>query len=49
MFDPDGNLLGSVEVPYGLTVLDIGDDYVLGSALDELQLERIELYRLIKG
>ncbi len=48
VFDPDGNMLGLVEVPYGLTVLDIGDDYVLGRALDELQIERIELYRLIK-
>jgi hypothetical protein len=48
VFDPDGRMLGSVEVPYGLTVLDIGADYVLGSALDELQIERIEFYRLVK-
>jgi hypothetical protein len=48
VFEPDGSMLGQVEMPYALTVLDISADYVIGRLLDDLQVERIELYQLIK-
>ncbi|MFV1985695.1 MAG: hypothetical protein ACC682_00325 [Gemmatimonadota bacterium] len=47
VFAPSGTLLGSVELP-SLRVLEIGDDYVLGVQRDEMGVEYIRQYRLIK-
>lgn len=47
VFDPDGRWLGTVSTPAGLEVHEIGDDYVLGVARDELDVERVRLHRLI--
>lgn len=48
VFDPEGRWLGEVEMPEGLQVRDIGDDYVLGIWRDEFEVERVRLYRLRK-
>lgn len=49
VLDPDGALVGSVEVPGDLEVLEIGDDYLLGVAIDALGVEYIRVHRLNRG
>jgi len=44
----DGALLGAVSVPPDLVITDIGGDYVLGIATDELGIERIRLHAIRK-
>ncbi|HEX9094463.1 MAG TPA: hypothetical protein VF902_10845, partial [Coriobacteriia bacterium] len=46
VFGPDGLALGPVETPPGLTVRQIGRDYVLGTWRDELDVEHVRLYGL---
>ena len=46
VFDPDGRWLGTVEMPSGLTVFQIGADFVLGRHLDDLGIERVRLHAL---
>ncbi|HUG38889.1 MAG TPA: 6-bladed beta-propeller [Longimicrobiales bacterium] len=48
VFSPEGQLLGSVVMPRGIRVLQIGPDFVLGQWLDELDTEHIRLHRLVK-
>jgi hypothetical protein len=48
VFDRDGVWLGSVTTPARLNVREIGPDYVLGSASDDLETERVLMYALIK-
>ena len=43
---PDGSLLAEVRTPPSFFPLDIGRDYVLGLAKDELDVEALQLYRL---
>ncbi len=49
VFDPDGRIQGMVETPDGLEVFEIGADYVLGSAEDELGVEYVQLWTLSRG
>lgn len=49
VFDSRGRYLGEVTVPAGLTVHDIGEDYVLGRWTDDLDVEYIVKYDLEKG
>jgi hypothetical protein len=49
VFDPDGRWLGDVETPPGGRIWDIGDDYALGMWRDELDVQQIRMYRLVKG
>ncbi len=49
VFDSTGVWLGTVELPQGLEVFEIGDDYVLGRMEDELEVERIVIYSLMKS
>jgi hypothetical protein len=49
VFDSEGRLLGSVETPTGGRVLQIGSDFVLGIWRDELDVEYVRLYGLIKN
>lgn len=49
VFDPEGRYLGDVTVPAGLTVHDIGADYLLGVYRDELDVEYVDLYGLEKA
>jgi len=48
VLDPEGRWLGSVAAPAGLRITDIGEDYVLGIARDELDVEHVLLYDLLK-
>lgn len=49
VFDPEGRVLGLVETPEGLDIFEIGTDYVLGSAEDELGVEYVQLWALSRG
>jgi hypothetical protein len=43
-----GELLGEVAVPPQFRVLQIGGDWILGVGRDELDVEYVRLYRLLK-
>jgi hypothetical protein len=45
--DPEGRYLGAVATPR-MEVMDIGEDYVAGVATDELGVQRVEVYPLVK-
>ncbi|MDE2980424.1 MAG: 6-bladed beta-propeller [Gemmatimonadota bacterium] len=46
VFDPEGRALGFVESPPGLTIYEIGADYILGKRTDELDIEYVEVWAL---
>ncbi len=46
VFDPDGRWVTDVDVPDGLSILDIGLDYVLALFTNELDVEHVGLYAL---
>ena len=46
VFDPEGRVLGFVETPEGLDVLQIGEDYILGRVRDEFQVEHVQVWPL---
>jgi hypothetical protein len=48
IFDADGRLLGEIPGIDRFFPYDVGDDYILGRRLDELDVERVELYRIRK-
>jgi hypothetical protein len=47
VFDPGGRLLGSVMTP-GVRILEIGEDYLIGVYLDEVDVQSIRVYDLAK-
>lgn len=48
VFDADGRWLGVVQTPARFTISEIGEDYILGVARDELDVQYVRLYRLAK-
>jgi len=48
VFSPDGRARGVVAAPAGLTIREIGRDWVLGTALDDDQVEHVRVYTLQK-
>jgi hypothetical protein len=48
VFDRHGRWLGSVDAPPSFTTYEIGSDYVLGKFVDELDVERVVVHRLMK-
>lgn len=48
VFDATGTLRGEVEAPLGLEPYHIGDDFLLGTWRDELDVEFVRLYVLQK-
>ncbi len=48
VFDPEGRALGFVETPSGLTIYEIGEDYILGKRTGELDIESVELWGLTR-
>lgn len=48
VFDKEGIWLGRVTLPKGLEVYEIGADYILGRILGELEVERIEVYEIVR-
>jgi hypothetical protein len=49
VFDEGGAALGVVPLPPRFTPHQIGNDFVLGAWKDELDVEHVRLYRLLKG
>ena len=49
VFDSEGRIQGLVETPPGLDVFEIGEDYVLGLAEDELGVEHVQMWALGRG
>lgn len=48
VFDEDGTWLGDVAFPDRFRPLEIGDDYVLGRFGDDLDVEHVQVWELIK-
>lgn len=48
VFDAEGRLLGTIELPPRFAPRHIGSDFVLGVVRDELDVERVQLYPLEK-
>lgn len=48
VLDPQGRWLGAVRVPEGFHPWDVGDDWILGTVRDELDVEYVVLYSLVK-
>ena len=48
VFSPEGRVLGFVETPPGLEIYEIGEDYLLGHAEGELDVEMIQLWPLVR-
>jgi hypothetical protein len=48
LFDTDGQLLGSIELPDRLDLLQVGPEYVLGLWRDVDDVEYVRLYELVK-
>lgn len=46
IFGSDGRALGLLETPAGLTVHQVGHDYLLGTSIDDLGIERVQLWAL---
>ena len=46
VFDSEGRVLGFVETPEGLWIWEIGEDYILGRAEDELGVESVQVWPL---
>lgn len=46
VFDPEGKAQGMIEMPEGLEVHEIGEDYILGRWVDELGVEFVQRYGL---
>lgn len=46
VFDQEGRALGFVETPPGLTIYDIGADYILGKRTGDMDVESVELWGL---
>ena len=46
VFDPEGRVLGLMDLPPDLNVFEIGEDYLLGTASDDFGIERVQLWPL---
>lgn len=49
VFRPDGRYLGTVKLPHGLDKIEIGPDYVLGVARNEIGVEIVRMFGLDRG
>lgn len=48
VFSPEGRVLGFVETPAGLKIHQIGEDYVLGHAEGDMDVEMIQVWPLVR-
>lgn len=46
VFDPEGRVLGFVETPPGLDIMQIGEDFILGRVKDEFEVEYVQVWPL---
>ncbi len=49
VFDREGRALGFVETPAGLSIFEIGEDYILGRTTDELEVEYVQIWALSRS
>ncbi len=49
VFSPNGELLGTIDLPVRFRLLDIGDDFILGVYRDDSDVEYVQLYALARG
>ena len=49
MFDSEGLYLGVVETPPRFRIYEIGSDYLLGGWKDDLDVDHVRMYELVKG
>lgn len=49
VFDPSGSWMGVVELPPSFDLFEVGEDYVLGRYRDDLDVETIQLLRLLRS
>ena len=45
---PAGRVVTELRTPPGLFPLEIGEDYVLGVSMDELDVQAVQLHRLVR-
>lgn len=48
VFDPEGVMLGRLETPLRFRIYQIGSDFVLGRWTDDMDIEHVRLYQLLK-
>jgi hypothetical protein len=48
VFSAEGEMLATMSLPERFVIRDAGDDYVLGTWRDELEIEHVRLYELMK-
>ncbi len=48
VFEPGGAWLGTVRMPEGLDLSQVGADFILGTHRDKLRVERVRVHRLIR-
>jgi hypothetical protein len=48
VFDPTGRALGRIETPAGVTIDQIGSDFLLGHMRDDADVEHVARYRLVR-
>ncbi len=46
VFDPEGHVQGFVDTPAGLRIFEIGEDYILGLATDDLGVQYVQMWPL---
>ncbi len=46
VYDREGRVLGLVDVPEGLTIFEIGEDYILAKVTDDLGVEYVRVWRV---
>ena len=46
VMDDEGTAVGSIQMPAGFTIYEVGSDYVLGHITDELEIEYVQLWGL---
>ena len=49
VFDSEGHVMGFMETPAGLRIFQIGADYILGYATDELGVEYVQMWSLSRS
>lgn len=49
VFDREGRVLGLIETPEGLTIFEIGEDYILAKVTDALDIEYVRLWGLTRS
>ena len=49
VFDPEGRVLGFVETPNGLDILQIGEDFIVGRVKDEFEVEYVQVWPLVRS